>query len=203
MRSKYDHNSGRKFSEETKKKVGDASKLHWQDPEYREKVSKRISAALMGHKLPIEVRSKISLSSKGRIPWNKGITKTFSHSKETRLKMSIRNSGKNNPAWKGGLSYEPYCPKFNDKFKEYIRDKFGRICYLCLSTEEKNGARLCVHHIDYQKNDICNGKSWSLIPLCRSCHGKTTIMRHYYFNLLIYYWATNPEINLNINFYGL
>ena len=104
--------------------------------------------------------------------------------------------GENSPWWRGGISYEPYCPKFNEPLKERIRDKFGRKCFLCGQPE--NGRKLCVHHIDYDKNVLCNGRAWSLIPLCDSCHNKTSgKQRHYYFNLLIGYWLSNPEIHFN------
>ena len=44
---------------------------------------------------------KISLSSKGKIPWNKGLTGLPKHSKETRLKMSEAHSNEKHHEWKG------------------------------------------------------------------------------------------------------
>jgi len=41
-------------------------------------------------------------------------------SEETKLKLSKANRGKNNPAWKGGVSFEPYCIQFNNEFKERV-----------------------------------------------------------------------------------
>lgn len=110
-------------------------------------------------------------------------------------------SGPNSCHWRGGISYLPYCPKFNTKFKEQIREKFGRVCYLCGKTEEENSKHLDVHHVDYDKLDICNGKSWSFVPLCHSCHTKTTNHRHYYFNMLINYWLNNENSHF-IQFMG-
>jgi hypothetical protein len=103
--------------------------------------------------------------------------------------------GPEHPNWKGGISFEPYCPAFTKKLKEEIREKFGRKCYLCPKTEEENGRKLDVHHCDYNKGQGC-GQRWSLIPLCHRCHIKTNFNRHYWFNLLSNYWALNPEINL-------
>ena len=81
--------------------------------------------------------------------------------------------GENCPAWKGGTSFEPYCTKFNNEFKEYIRDKFGRVCFLCSKTEEENGKRLSVHHCNGNKNCGCDGdETCQFVPLCVSCHSK-------------------------------
>ena len=91
------------------------------------------------------------------------------------------HKGKNAHNWKGGISFEPYCIKFNKKFKQYIRAKFGNICFLCGKTEEENGQKLSVHHVNYDKNCGCaeteedkkaDDKSCQFIPLCRSCNSK-------------------------------
>lgn len=85
----------------------------------------------------------------------------------------IAKLGKNNPNWQGGLSFEPYCYKFNEEFKEYIRDKFGRVCFLCPKTESENGRKLDVHHVNYNKNCGCdNDETCQFVPLCRSCNSK-------------------------------
>jgi hypothetical protein len=110
--------------------------------------------------------------------------------------QGIAFSGPGSPKWKGGP--QKYCFKFNRRFKEHIREKFGRKCYLCETTEKENGRKLSVHHIDYNKNSICNGKEWAFVPLCDHHHAKSTADWHYYFNLLINYWAMNPEINFGI-----
>lgn len=82
------------------------------------------------------------------------------------------NSGVNNYMWKNGASFNPYCEKFNNKRREIVREFYGRICFICGKTEEENGRRLPVHHVDADKEQGCNGKSWELVPLCTSCHGK-------------------------------
>ena len=94
-------------------------------------------------------------------------------SEETRKKISDAQKGENNHNWKNGASFEPYCEKFNAEFKEYIRDKFRRICFLCGKTEEENGERLSVHHVNGNKECGCDGdKTCQFVPLCRVCHGK-------------------------------
>jgi hypothetical protein len=79
--------------------------------------------------------------------------------------------GENSPHWRGGISYEPYCSKFNRALKEKIRNRDNRICFLCGKSEIENRERLSIHHVDNNKMQGCN-KKWYLISLCRSCHGK-------------------------------
>lgn len=82
-------------------------------------------------------------------------------------------SGEKHPNWQGGISFEPYCEKFNYAFKEYIRAKFGRVCFLCPKTEEENGQRLSVHHVNYDKECLCNDNlTCQFVPLCVSCNSK-------------------------------
>lgn len=119
-----------------------------------------------------------------------------------RLKQIQPNfGGESNPNWHGGVSFGVYCIKFNAKFKEHIREKFNHKCYLCPKTEVENKRKLAIHHIDYNKNSICNGKEWAFVPLCHKCHSRTNGPRWYWFNLLINYWAMNPEINFCAEIY--
>ena len=67
-----------------------------------------------------------------------------------------------------------YCYKFNEDCKEHNRNKYNRECFFCGKTEKENGVKLSVHHIDYNKNQGCDGKpDWKLIPLCKICHSMT------------------------------
>ncbi len=91
-----------------------------------------------------------------------------------------RRHGENSPAWQGGKSFEPYCPRFNSELKESVREKFGRICLLCGKPESENCKKLCVHHVDYDKGQGCNGKAWKLVPLCSVCHTKTNNDREFW-----------------------
>ena len=86
--------------------------------------------------------------------------------------------GKNSPHWKNGASFEPYCSKFNNEFKEKIRDKFDRVCFLCGKTEEENGRRLSVHHVNYNKNCGCDeDKTCQFVPLCIGHNSKVNTNR--------------------------
>jgi len=81
-------------------------------------------------------------------------------------------TGENSSFWKGGISFDPYCPKFNNRRKEAVRNFFGRKCIACGSDEVEFKARLPVHHIDHDKEQGCDGKPFNLVPLCIKCHGK-------------------------------
>ncbi len=84
--------------------------------------------------------------------------------------------GEKNPRWEGGISYIPYCPKFNDALKEKIRERDGRICQECGCTENENGKKLTVHHIHYDKPN-CNP---DLIALCLRCNLKANTDKDYW-----------------------
>jgi predicted DNA-binding protein YlxM (UPF0122 family) len=114
-----------------------------------------------------------------------------SNVKDALLRANIGRCGERAGHWQGGKSFEPYCPKFNEKLKEEIRENFNRKCLLCGIGE--NGRRHAVHHVDYNKGQGC-GQKWSLVPLCHKCHIKTNTNRWYWFNLLNGYWiSVYPE----------
>jgi len=128
-------NKGKPCSEETKLKL-----------------SRILSEVLKGKKKPPRSDShkrNLSNALKGKISWKKG-------------KPGL--SGNKNPAWLGGISFEPYCHKFNDVLKEQIRNRDSRTCQLC--GEKENGRKLDVHHIHYDKPN-CEP---DLISLCAKCH---------------------------------
>lgn len=81
--------------------------------------------------------------------------------------------GSNCPNWKGGISYEPYCVKFNNDLRNRVRSFFENQCVFCGKTNTENGMNLCVHHVEYNKNACCDGKPVHFAALCRRCHNKT------------------------------
>lgn len=90
--------------------------------------------------------------------------------------LGVMRSGENNNFWKGGVSFEPYCPKFNMRRKKAVRNFFNNTCLACgkLASENVVGRKifaLCVHHADHDKEQGCNGKPFNLVPLCHDCHG--------------------------------
>ena len=171
-------NIGKHLSEETRRKLSEAmkgKKSPFYGKHHSEETKRKMSEACnkilrvhKGEKNPFygkhhseETKRKLREASKGRCP-----------SEETRRKISKAELGEKHHNWQGGISFDPYCPKFNFALKEKIREKYGRKCFLCGKSEGETGEKLCVHHVDGDKTQGCNGKQWLLIPLCRSCHTK-------------------------------
>jgi hypothetical protein len=96
-------------------------------------------------------------------------------SEATIYKKRISHQGDKCSRWKGGVSFEPYCPKFTEEFRNRVRFFWGYICGNpeCGKTQEENGERLSVHHVHFDKQVCCNDRPAMFIPLCRSCHTKT------------------------------
>lgn len=92
--------------------------------------------------------------------------------------------GKNASNWRGGISFEPYCPKFNDEFKERVRLFFKRECIICGKSEYDSHEKLCVHHVEYNKQACCDGKPVHFAALCRSCHSKTNGNREWWEDII-------------------
>lgn len=188
---------GKHCSEDTKKKMSESKKGVPKSEEHKRKVS----IALTGKKLSPDHCKNIGLSKKGQIPWNKGLAghlseatlKQLSESEknkppiteETRIKMSKAVIGAKNPMfgktkelssnWKGGVSFQPYCEKFNDKFKERVRAFFNYTCVEC-GRVWKHGEkrRFDVHHVNFRKDSCCNENVRPLFVLmCPSCHSRT------------------------------
>lgn len=156
------------ISDDTRKKLSESVReSHRKCPrKHSEETKKKISKSIRGKNHPLYGKKHSSTSIK---------------------QMSKVKVGSNNPNWKGGISSEPYCIKFNNKIKEDIRKRYDRKCFICGSTEHTR--RHAIHHVDYNKNTLCNGRTWGLIPLCHSCHSKTNFNRWYWFGLLGNYWV--------------
>lgn len=90
-------------------------------------------------------------------------------------KLSLYGDG--NPAWKGGISFEPYCAVWKDK--EYKGDIRNRDENRCLNPycDSKNPSDLTIHHIDYDKK---NCKPSNLITVCRSCNLRANTDRRWH-----------------------
>lgn len=142
----------RNMSDETKKKIAKKNKGN---------------KCALGNKLSDNTKKKMSESRKGKQP-----TLGYHHTEEVKQKIRDSLSGEKSPNWKGGISFEPYCHKFNTQFKESVREQFDRKCFLCGVPE--NGAKLSVHHVNYDKSCLCSKIECEFVPLCASCHGKTS-----------------------------
>jgi hypothetical protein len=82
--------------------------------------------------------------------------------------------GENHPCWRGGISFEPYCPKFNKNLRNRVRSFYNYECLICgKSQKENNNRALSVHHVEYNKMSCCDNQPVQFAALCTSCHGKT------------------------------
>ncbi len=104
-----------------------------------------------------------------------------------RRRISEKMSGSNNPNWKGGISLLRYPTRFrNFHFKESIRERENRKCFICGVHESELGRRLDVHHIDYDRFNLDKN---NLVALCHSCHIQTNYGNRdfwrYFFSILI------------------
>ena len=84
--------------------------------------------------------------------------------------------GENNANWQGGISFDPYCPKFNGKLKEKIRKRDNYTCQVCGLHQNDHYRKLDIHHIHYDKEN-CDP---DLISLCPECHGRTGTNRDFW-----------------------
>ncbi len=138
-----------------------------------------------------ESKIKISNSLKGYIPSDEHRKKLserrkgIKFSEETRKKLSESHKGlmvgEKSPTWKGGISFFPYCPKFNSKLKETVRERDNHTCQLCNTPQTELERKLDVHHIHYDK-DNCYP---DLIALCKRCNTKSNHNREYYEKLFM------------------
>ena len=141
-----------------------------------------------GKTLPLSQRIKIGQSQKGKIMSAESRLKIskartgmkFSEAHRENLSKSHKGkyTGEKCSAWKGGVSFEPYCPKFNNEFRERVRAFFGYQCVECGTPQ--NGKLLAVHHVNFNKGTCCDNSIPLFVALCDSCHGKTGHNRPYW-----------------------
>jgi len=134
--------------------------------------------------------------SRGKVPAIKGKTyiQAYGIDKANKIKnrQSKNSSGKLNPQWKDGATFGVYSSKFNRKLKELIRERDNYCCQVCNKAQTKNGRKLPVHHIDYDKN---NSDPKNLTSLCNSCHSKTNSGKRKY-------WIEFFKLNLRLRVVG-
>ncbi len=167
---------------------------YWLGKKQPEKATAQRKAQLMGQRLSPATEFK-----KGIIPWNKGKTKKeFSqlsnsgvkkgnipwnkekhHTEEANRKNREAHMGSKNVCWKGGKSFEPYTTEFNRQLKELIRQRDNYQCQKCGCSERENIQKLCIHHIDYIKENCLPS---NLTSLCKSCNIKVNSNREYWTN---------------------
>lgn len=146
-------NSGKKFSEETKKKMSNSAKGIKPNKESRKKMSKSLKENWNNK----EYREMMINKMKGRKVWNKGIE-------------CPQFSGCNHPNWKGGITSEIMTIRHSLKYKTWRTAVFERDDYICRGCGAK-GVYLEAHHIKSFSEYIDlrflvdNG-----ITYCQKCH---------------------------------
>jgi predicted restriction endonuclease len=154
---------GRKHSEETKQKMKLSAHRGEDNQAKRPEVREKISKSKTGLKFSDEHCSNISKTHKG---------KHYSIQTEFQKGHTL-NCGAKNYFWKGGISFLPYAPEFNQKLKEKVRKRDNYQCQECGKTQEQEiideKHKLHIHHIDSNKK---NNNIDNLISLCNRCHGK-------------------------------
>ncbi len=112
-------------------------------------------------------------------------------------------SGEKSPAWRGGISFEPYDLRFTRKFKRAIRKRDNYICLKCGKHQEKESRALSIHHVNYDKKLSI---PQNCISLCWGCHSEVNFNRKHwtkFFQSLLnekynYEYSETQEIILNI-----
>ena len=112
---------------------------------------------------------------------------------EQRIAISCGHQGIEVGDFDGFISENLYCPKFNDKLKQQVRDKYNECDYfsglhytICNIMSNGKIRKLCIHHVDYNKMQGCDGHKWKLIPLSHSNHSKTSGNRIFWERLICY-----------------
>ena len=83
--------------------------------------------------------------------------------------------------FRGGISVEEYCKKFNPEFKSRVRAFFGFRCLICGKSEEDEGRKMAVHHVNYEKSSCCDKDIKPLFAtLCMKHHALTNHNRDYW-----------------------
>ena len=155
LRGRAPWNTGRKLSEEHKRKVSENHSDYWSGRRHSEESKRKISLANMG-KIPW------NKGKKGPTPWNKG--KVGVYSEETRKKMSFSRMGKipsketrrkigaahkreKNYNWKGGVTplHEQVRKCF--EYRQWRSDVFTRDGFTCQECGDDRGGNLIAHHI--------------------------------------------------------
>jgi hypothetical protein len=159
------------------REISSITKIGDLNPAKRPEVRKILSEKRRVRKTLDSTRVKLSISHTGLLAGDKHPLYGKHPTKETREKRSKSMKGKlcgdKHPNWKGGISYEPYCPRWTPELRQRIRAFFSYRCLLCGKSTEENEKSLSCHHVEYNKQACCDGETVHFAALCTKCHGKT------------------------------
>lgn len=188
---------GKSRDESTRRKISETLKERYADCDgnrkgirHTDETKAKLKVAWAKKEGTDRIRSADSLFKKGTvIPHKKGCgcfrCDPKPLTKEQKKELSKRNErlgirppvpmkGKDHWNWKGGTGMKGYAKAFNAELKEFIRDRDGRTCQRCDKTEQENGKKLTIHHIDHNKK---NSDDSNLVTLCVSCNTYFTFHR--------------------------
>jgi len=166
-------NYNNRWSEDRKKEFSE-SRMGENNPFYKGVVSEEHKLKLINIRAgkPLTDNQKLKLRE-----FHLGLTA----SDETKYKMHLAHKGEKSNLWKGGISFLPYCDKFDNHRKKSTRKFFGA-CICCGNIAYIQ--ELDVHHIDHDKEQGCNGKPFNLVPLCKHCHSRSIHFKEEYQNYI-------------------
>lgn len=169
--------TGKHLPESTKRKISESLRGHSVDPNTRKKISQSISRKIpeLSQKLKDAWSNPVSRMSRLEVMESYDYkSKISKSSKEMWSNPEFKKSmsGENSPMWMGGVSFEPYCKKFNSDLKNRVRLFFNNRCILC--GDSPTGYKLSVHHVNYNKNTCCDDTKPVFATLCRKCHALTS-----------------------------
>lgn len=130
-----------------------------------------------GKKMSEEQKKRISLSRKGIVPWNKGLTKEDPRVQKYAFNSgnftTERISGANSYSWKGGITPKNQAIRTSTKYKQWRTAVFTRDDYTCQRCFIK-GTKLHAHHIKtFSKYPDLRFKVSNGLTLCVPCHSMT------------------------------
>lgn len=182
LKGRVSHRKGKTciYSEETRRRISESNKGRVTSDSTR----KKLSESRKGYRHSEDTRKKLSEARRRQNISEQTKRKISDTHRLKKINCGVNNpmygkSGVDSPTWRGGLSFEPYCPKFNELLKERIRERDNRTCQLCGTKE--NGKKLSVHHVHYDKEN-CEPL---LISLCNRCNAKVNYNRDHWETLFI------------------
>lgn len=132
---------------------------------------KQIAGNSLGIKRSEETKRKLREAHTGKLFTEK-------HCKNISESRKGKGKGERNANWNGGVSFAPYCNKFDERRKKAVRNFFKNRCICCGKHVTENIVKTfgqiehSVHHVDHDKEQGCGGKNFQLVPLCIECHTK-------------------------------
>ena len=184
-------NKGKFVSDGTRKKMSEAQKGKVVSKKTRERLSLALSgkiSSFKGRHHTDEARQKLALSRLGktlsegtkdklrkRMSGGRNPFYGRKHSEDTKRKISEkakRRTGKNNPAWRGGVTKLNRLERTSEKYSIWRKKVFQRDWFSCRKCGQ-SGGELNAHHLNNFLDFIelrFNKKNG--ITLCRNCHFK-------------------------------